>query len=105
MPMPLLPARLLVSLSMTMLAIVAGAAGCRDDGSVTISGDVANLDSVGLIGDSLFARAGASPAMLDSLRMASGGRRLRASPSASVADTGAVPGRKVIGGTNDITAR
>jgi len=104
MPMPLLPARLLVSLSMTALAMLAGAAACRDDGTVTISGDVANLDSVGLLGDSLFARAGASPAMLDSLRMASGGLRVR-TPSTPVADSAIAPARSPDAGTNDITAR
>jgi len=105
MPMPLLPARLLVSSSMIALALLAGAAGCRGDGTVTISGDVAGLDSIGLLGDSLFVRAGASPAMLDSLRMAGGSRSVRTPASVAVAESGVVPARTVNAGTNDITAR
>ena len=102
--MPFRPARLLVSSTVIAFALIAGAAGCRDDGSVTISGDVAGLDSIGLLGDSLFARAGASPAMLDSLRMASS-RSARKPAPAAVAESGVAPTRTAGVGVNDITTR
>src|SRR5262245_16462751 len=102
MPMPPLPARLLVKSSIFAFALLAGVSGCRDDGTVTISGDVAGLDSISLLGDSLFARAGASPALLDSLRREGATRSLRTGSSAARPDSGVLPVRNVSAGTNDM---
>ncbi len=81
-----------------MLVALGGAVGCRDDGTVTIRGDVADLDSLGFLGDSLFARADAPLRMMDSLRAAdslravTGTQRNRASRARP--DSGALPTRR-----------
>ncbi len=55
--------------------LVAFAAGCRgDDGTVTISGDVAGLDTIALRADSLIANAGRLSGREDSLRAIIEGR-------------------------------
>ena len=97
--MPPLPTRpLVLARTVALLAVLASVAGCRgDDGTVTISGDVPGLDTLGFKGDSLFARAEAPLRTMDSLRAEAAARAVGA-PSPAVT-------RKAGPGANSMTVR
>lgn len=83
------------------LAMLLGASACkRSSDSVTISGDVAGLDSIGLRGDSLLARAGLLPATTDST---AAGRGVATPPSAP--NTPSAPSVPSAPGDNPMTRR
>ena len=62
----------------TALVLLATAlCGACDDGTITIKGDVPGLDTIGLRGDSLIARAGRPPMFMDSLKAVADGKLSR----------------------------
>ncbi|MBL0173012.1 MAG: hypothetical protein IPP90_20375 [Gemmatimonadaceae bacterium] len=93
------------------LLLLPGAQACekKSDG-VTISGDVAGLDSIGLRGDSLIARADRMPSTIDSLRAIAEGKVPRPRVVAGTKGDSAAPKAPVtnpiVGGTGaSITLR
>lgn len=86
------------------LAALCAASACNkaDDG-VTISGDVAGLDTIALRGDALIANAGKLPSRIDSLRAVAEGR-VRRSPNDAMGAATATPGPS-LPGENPMTAR
>jgi hypothetical protein len=101
--LPLL-ARSLRGLSLwCAVALTLGA--CRkDEGGVTISGDVAGLDTIGLRGDQLIANAGKLPTTEDSLRAVASGQvnRPHNAGSAKAGTAAALPS---LPGVNPMSAR
>jgi hypothetical protein len=69
-------------------------AGCGRSGDVTIRGDVRGLDSIGFLGDSLFAQADRLEQSLDSLRAVAEGRL----PAGGRTEPAAVGAGRVTGG-------
>lgn len=82
-----------------LVAVAATLAACGGgDGSVTVNGDVAGLDSLGFRGDSLLAEADRAPLVLDSLRAAARAEMAKAetdTQSATAAGTLAGPKGRV----------
>lgn len=63
------------AVSVMLLAAATALSACsKGDGSVTISGDVAGLDTIGLRGDALIANAGKLPSATDSARAVAEGK-------------------------------
>ncbi len=94
----------------TLLGALLGACG-KDDGSVTISGDVAGLDTIGLRGDALIANAGKLPSATDSLRVMTDLKLSRprgatgAKGGATSTTSGDAAGTLSLPGVNPMTAR
>ena len=87
------------------LALVVGVQACkRAPEGVTISGDVADLDSIGLRGDALIAQAGGMPGTFDSLRVTADPTHAQPNGVSSNAASGA-PLPPPLPGVNPMTAR
>jgi len=89
------------------IGLLAASACAPSDGSVTISGDVAGLDTLALRGDSLFLQAERRPQLFDSLRIEAKERLSRPSTvpvSAPTATVSSDQGR-VLTGVEAMTAR